>query len=395
MSEDNNEDTNVVSINEFNGLGNKLDPLTNYGFLKSGINVDIDNSKNIRRRSGFAAPISYTDITSSYSTKNGKHAYIVDNGSVIHVNTGIVVTTGITDTVYWDDYNDSVFIYSNKIGLIENNTFTNLKHTQYQHAKVVRTNGTQPAGYYQVACAYIDENGREGGITSPVTILIEDNSALSISVDQIADHEVSIYISPVNGKYLYKVMTTTEDTVIWDGPQHLLASPLNDTQLGSSAIPSNGTYITYYKNILYVSEYLPTENKTVIWFSKPYSYHLFDRSKDYIVINDKVNCLINIEKQLVIGAENSIYYYNNKELKQVTNYGVPSGHPFGVDEHSNYFLYTYNGICKLNEFMNLTTKIHKLPTSPEVFSVVVNQNGYGRFVNLLSDKTDADNIFRS
>jgi len=386
--------TDITNIKEFNGLGNKVDPLNNHGYLKSGINVDVDDSKNIRRRNGFAAPISYTDITDSYTTKNGKHAYIVDNDSLIHVNTGITVTTGITDPVYWDDYNDSVFIYSNKIGLIENDKFTSLDHPEYKHPKISQTNGSQSAGYYQVACSYRDENGREGAISSPTVIQLSNNSALSITVDQVSDYEVVIYISPTNGKYLYKALVTTEDTIIWNGPQHLLVDPLNDNQLGTSSIPGNGSYIAYHKNKLYISEYLPSEGKTVIWFSKPYSYHLFNQSKDYIVILGKVNCILSVDKQLVIGAENAIYYYN-EVLSQVANYGIPKGHPFGSDEDGNIFIWSHNGICKLNGFENLTNKIHKLPTSPEVFSAIIQQNGYGRFVNLLSDETAAENIFRS
>ena len=386
----------IIPIDKFIGLANKLDPLKNNpGALKSALNVDVDDSNNIRRRNGYVLSQSHTNITDSYSTKNRQEAYIVNDGELINLNTEISIGSDFGSDLLWDDHNGSVFIYGDKTGIIENNKFTNLNHPQCPHPQVKQVNGSQPAGYYQVACAYVDSNGREGGMVSPVAILLADDSALQITLDQIEGYGIVIYVSPVNGKYLYKWQTTDASSVVWNGPQHLLASPANDSQFGAMEIPHNGNCLSWHQSKLYIAEYIPSDGKTVIWFSKPYSYHLFDQSNDYIVINDKVNVLINIGDSLVIGTEKSIFYYSNGQLNQVANYGVPIGHPYDIDENGNYFMWTHKGICKLNQFENLTNKIHELPSSPSVFSAIIEQNGYGRFVNLLGDKTDAENIFRS
>jgi len=388
--------SDIIPINTFIGLANKLDPLKHTpGALKSALNVDVDDSNNIRRRAGYVLDTSYTNITDSYSTKDRQNAYIIDDGDLVNVNTNIIIGSDFGSDLLWDDHNGSVFIHGDKTGLIENNKFIDLNHPQCPQAKVKRVNGSQPEGYYQVACSYIDSNGREGGMTSPIVILVDDNSALEIIVEQIEGYEVIIYISPVNGKYVYKWQKTNADSVVWDGPQYLLASRTNDSQFGALTIPStNIKAIAYHQTKLYICEYIPEDGKSIIWFSKSFSYHLYYKSHDYIVINDKVTCLIDIGDSLVIGTEKSIFYYNG-QLQQVANYGIPIGHPYAIDENGNHFIWTHNGICKLNQFENLTNKIHELPSSPSVFSAIIEQNGYGRFVNLLGDKTDAENIFRS
>lgn len=388
--------TDIIPVDKFIGLANKLDPLKhNLGALKSALNVDVDDSNNIRRRNGYILTQAYTNITDSYSTKNRQDAYIVNDGTLISIRDSVDIGTGFGDKLLWDDHNDAVFVCGDKIGLIENNKFISLNHPQCPQPKVKQVNGSQPAGYYQVAGAYVDNNGREGGMTSPVTILLADNSALEVTVTQLSGYEVVIYISPVNGKYLYKWQSTDSNTAVWNGPQHLLASPANDVQFGALSIPSNISCIAWHQTKLYVCEYLPHDGKSVIWFSKAFSYHLFSKSHDYIVINDKVTVLIDIGDSLVIGTEKSIFYYSNGQLRQVANYGVPNGKPYAIDKNGNYFIWTHKGICKLNEFTNLTNEVHELPTSPSAYSVIVEQNGFGRFINLLSDKTIAENVFRS
>lgn len=386
----------IEPIDKFIGLSNKIDPLSNVrGTLKSAVNVDIDDAFNIRRRTGYEEVIAYTDITDSYSNKDGSDAYVIDNGELKNIRYNVNIDSGFTGTFNWDDINGSVFIHGSKIGLIENNKFTDLNHPRGPSPKLKVVNGDQTAGYYQVACAYRDSNGREGGISSPIVIQAENNSAIEITVEQLPGYEVSIYVSPVNGKYVYQWQVTGAATSVWNGPQHLLANPAKDYQFGCFSIPDQATSIVWHKTRLYVCEYDYSANKSIIWFSKPSMYHLFDKSNDYIVINDKVNAMINIGSDIVITTDNAIFYYSNGQLNKVASYGSPTGHPYALDINGNYFLWSYNGICKLNEFENLTNKVHELPTSPSVFSAILNQNGYRRFVNLLGDKTDAANIFRS
>ena len=383
-------------VNKFIGLANKSDPLKhNPGALKTAINVDVDDSFNMRRRGGYILNISLTDITGSYSTKNRASAYVVDDGTLKNIGCNVDIESGFTGTYLWDDSNGSVFVYGDKKGLIENNKFTDLYHPICPSPKIKAINGSQPAGYYQVACAYKDSNGREGGIKSHPSIMLQDNQAINIEIEQITGYTVTVYISPVNGKYLYKAMETSSSNIVWDGPQHLLAAPANDRQLGSSSIPKNGNAIAYHQNQLFIADYIPEEGKSVVWFSKPFSYHWFNKSKDYFVINEKINNLIDIGNNLVITTDNAIYYYENGKIQQAANYGAPSGKPYSISEDGVYLLYANKGICKLNGFENLTLENHELPTSPSVFSAIIKQNGYGRFVNLLSNKTDAENIFRS
>lgn len=97
---DTNANTNIIPIKEFIGLANKLDPLKhNPGALKSAINVDVDNSNNIRRRNGYVLDTSYSNITDSYSTKDRQDAYILNDGDLVNLNTGITINSSINKTV--------------------------------------------------------------------------------------------------------------------------------------------------------------------------------------------------------------------------------------------------------------------------------------------------------
>ena len=382
-------------IEKFLGLSNKHDPLkTPPGYLKSGLNTNIDNSNNIRRRNGFGVAGSETDITTSHELRNSSDAFIVAAGELIRVSDKKVFASSLSGDYIFDDFENTLFIYGESPQILNSETMFNWYIPMCNQPLVSVVGGNQPAGIYQVTAAYRDSKGKEGGTSVPFAVELTSQGALLIQVVQIPNYTVTIYISPPNGKDLYQWQNTTTDSLVWNGPTYLLASPLDRQQIGSYPVPENCTTLAYHESRVYLGEYLPQDNKTVIWFSKPFSFHWFNKLKDYLVIEGEVRSLISTNSGLVIGTASAIYYYNEGVVNKITFYGIPKGNPYARDKSGEIFLYSNEGICKLNEFENLTKSVYTFPSTITVHSAIVEANGYERFINLLDDSTPAFNIFK-
>jgi len=382
-------------IDKFLGLENKHDPLkTPPGFLKNAINVDVDDFNNIRRRNGYIQDgVFIGNIIGSHELRNKSDSFIIKDNIFVRLSDSKEFITGITGNYIFDDFESTLFMYGNLKYILQNETVIKWGIPLCPQPKVSLTNGSQPEGIYQVAATYRDSIGREGGCSAPIAIDMTSSGALSIEIQQIEGYTVTLYISPPNGKYCYQWQNTKSNAVVWDDLINSLVSPLDNNQLGAYQPPDNCNTVAYYDSKIYLGEYLPKENKTVIWFSKPFSYHWFDKSKDYFIIEGKVLALISTVANLVICTNSAIYYYNVEGLNKITAYGIPSGTPFARTKDGEVYLYSNSGICKLNQFENLTESMYTFPDSTIVNSAIVEQNGYDRFVNLLDNSTPAYNIF--
>lgn len=386
-----------MNVNEFKGLSNKRDPLVSgSSFLASAINVDIDDSNRVRRRQGTQLFLSFGKIQASYTLRNRSDAYIIADENLILMSDQSTKVEDMPDGNYvFDDFEDNVFVYGPKKLLLRSGRPVQWDMPICPQPAVEVLTGSIPGGIYQVTAVYRNALGLEGSTSTPLALQVPDNSALSVEVTHIPGYTVTIYISPPNGKYMYQWINTSADSNVWDGSVTLLASPLNADQIGTTSVPSDCKCIAYHQSKVYLSQYIPSENKTVVWFSKPFSYHLFDNVKDYFVVEGEVRALVDTLSALVVCTANSIYYYKDGSLSQVSHYGVPDGKTFDRNSDGKIWMYTSRGICNLNEFANLTEVVYNFPISSKVNSIIIEQDGFERMINLLGDIDPAPNTFRS
>lgn len=387
-----------MKINKFLGLANKKDPLKDKaGYLKNAINVDIDDLNNVRRRDGFVQTVAGANVTSSYNTKDKSEAFFIDSGVLKSVaNINMPMATGLGDGKYsWDNLGKTTFLYGEHQGIINNGEFIPWEVPMHPQPQVTKASGNNPPGRYLIACAYQDKYGREGGTNAPLVMELTETGSFEIHVTQIPNFTVTIYISPVNAKFLYEWINIEDNSVVFDGSMLGLVYNLPNDQIGVFPVPTGGETICAHESKVYVAEYQPKDDKTIIWFSKPFSFHWFDKVKDYLVIEGKVNAMVSTLTALVIGTESGIYYHSDERTQQVAYYGVPEGAPYAYTDDGFIFMYTNNGICRIDKFENLTENVYTFPISSEVNSAIVEQNGFERLINLLGDETPAKNTFRS
>ncbi|RKZ95463.1 MAG: hypothetical protein DRQ40_03565 [Gammaproteobacteria bacterium] len=386
-----------MNVAEFKGLANKRDPLMQGpSYLSNAVNVDVDDTSSIRRRVGSALAFSFNHITASYSLRNKSDAYIIaDENLILMSDQSVKISDMPTGHYVFDDFEDNVFVYGPRKIRLQSGKAVDWDIPVCPQPLVRVILGDQPAGIYQITAVYRNANGLEGSTSTPIVVQAGVNSALSIEVTQISNYTVTIYISPPNGKYMYQWMNTNIPNNVWNGSITGLVSPLNPDQLGTTTVPDNCQCIAYHQSKMYLSQFIPAENKTVVWFSKPFSYHLFDQAKDYFVVEGEIKALVDVTKAIVIGTATSIYYYVDGELDKVAYYGVPEGKSFDRNDDGKVWMYTNKGICLLNEFANLTEVVYNFPISAKVSSAVIEQDGFERMINLLSDSNPAPNTFGS
>ena len=358
----------MPEISKFLGIFNRDDPKRlPLGAMLSALNTDIDDTLNARRRPGYTKSFNASNITSSYQN------FVIDNGDLKNVITDQTLSSGFgLDRYLWCYDGNKIIIYGHKKGYIENGVFHDLVIPLCPPVQTVT--GIFGSFKYVVA-VYKNSDGLIGGASAPVEVPIGTN----YSVPNSPGMTTLYYESIENGQNLY-----LNDSIEFE-----------EGLIGSFPVPENGVQIATHQAQLLVAEYLRAENKTVIWFSHPFSYHLFDKSEDYLVIPGKCTALISIDAVLIIGTENSIYAYREKVLTALANYGMPSGNAYAETKSKTRLAMTNGGVCQLNPFKNLTQEKIDMNSSAFATAQVVESNGYEKFIAVMSGVKPPNNNFRS
>lgn len=382
---------------KFFGLANKQDPLTLApGTLKQAINVDVDDKNSIRRRKGFVLTQTFTTITASYTQRDQSDAYLVADGSLLRLSDGALLADEMGGSPYvFDDSADTLFVMGERKLMVARGSPVELVIPTCPQPSVVRMDGDMPKGLYRVTAVYrCSATGRVGPASPPVVLSLSDKSNLLITVEPLEGYTVAFYITPPNGEEMYHCGRATDGVMYCNRLALLGAVPFMQQLLGAE-FPVNGYLLQHFKTRLYVAEFLVAENRTVVWFSWPHSFHLFTRHQDYFVVEGKILAMVDVGEALVLATATAIYFYDGVTLIRGADYGVPAGVPYGRSQTGIVWMYTNKGICQLNPFKNVIQETYDLPVSTTVNSVVVEQDGYERLVTLLNDSSLATNTFRS
>lgn len=181
-------------------------------FLRSALNVTLDNSSKPMMRPGLASLGSTTSCTAVHCTHD--YTYFQDGLALNRRSSAGVVTLVATlssaEAVKFFDYTDGLYYYSSTdLGRIIEGVATNWGCSVCPSPTLGTTTGTLKAGTYQVAVTFIDANGIEHAADESSSVVLTGPGGITVnlpSLDANATH-VNVYATKGNNIGLFYVAT--------------------------------------------------------------------------------------------------------------------------------------------------------------------------------------------
>ena len=330
----------------------------------------------------------------------GDNLYVVDGGTLQHVVSATEARTlasGLTGPAYsWDAVNGAAyFVNGVEAGIVTGDSFMPLRTPAASVTSVAAGDqGTLPAtafnlgADYQSAtwrfCAtYEMQDGRETApsdvaqcVASPATRLFN----VTIPALPAGVVRANLYVSEPDGTVFRRAAGTTQEVTT-------LAPALATRELttyGTFPLPDAVDQIAYWMGKLYATQYFAQQDQTVIWFSRPFAFHLYEMGTDFFVVPGRVSLLRAVSKEamtrmhqwLLIGSTQGVWQYHEEgRLENLATYGVVPGLAGDVTPEGTAYFWTTRGFCKAPDFENLTEKTVGMPPGLRANARLVYLNG--------------------
>jgi hypothetical protein len=374
-------------INSFKGIENTASPRDiSDSALQDAINVDINNVGGLVRRRGFQQALTIP-ISTAYTTLD-RITYIVSEGILYRVESDLSLTN-IAPTVATEFCDFSRALFTNDGLSVFQESVKNLKIPTPGSSPAITLNPSpsgQEAGLYNVIFTYSNSDGLEGGASLVETFEVTTPSEIIVTPDQLSGYTTNVYMTEAGGEVFYDIKYGNQ-----------IAPP----QINSAPIPEGADKIEVYDSKLWVStRYF---DYSIVWFSKPFHYHLFNYDTDFVVIPGKVEVLKAVPAGIIIATAEEIYAYSDDTgLEKLANYGVVPGRPAikiqgrpGTEIPNDYLLlHTTRGVCSAFPFTPLTEERVSLPMGTNCSTAMVYNNGIQRYVALHDAGGTAFNQFK-
>lgn len=384
-------------VKSFSGLNNISDPLRlGLGWLAQADNVNITDTGALTKRAGYTRVIAGT-FAAAYSVEDFSRMYVVDNGTlkVMQGTTTLDLKTLVSPApMYWAEINNQVF-YNNGIDrgiILPDNSVLVWDWPTSAAPRVAAVTGSLPAGLYQVRCTLSLPDGRETGSGEVGEIALVEGQALQVSdIEVRAGHITNVYIAPANSEIYQLAFSSTGATAfVWNSsPDELGVDLLNSF---FDPLPLGAGAIQAWKGRLYAAQYLPSENQTVVWFSEPLGFHLFNLNSNFFMVPGKVLMLAPHNEALLIGTDQRIHTYSGEKLEQLAPYGVVPGQHWSKDDGRILF-WSKRGLCAALPFSNLTETQVSVAPGASAGGTIVRSHGQKRYVVALQQGGSAFNSY--
>lgn len=374
-------------ITSFLGLNNITDPLrVGFGWLSVADNVVVTDTGALEKRKGYSR-VEAGSFSAAYSTQDYQRCYLIASG-VMRTLTGAVIRTGISPApMYWAEINDNVY-FSNGTdrGVIQpDNSLIDWAWTVPATPTVAAVTGTLPAGLYQVRCTALTADGRETGASDAAEITLNGSQALQIT--GLAPNS-RVYIAPADSS-VFQFAVAATGAMVWNASPDNLGRELLNNLL--DPLPLGTDVIQFWKGRAYAAQYMPEHKQTVVWFSEPMGFHLFNLSRSFIMVPGRVTMMAPHDTALVIGTDTRQYAYTGEALKQIADYGVVPGQHWAADEERIIY-WTTRGVCTF-PFSNLTERSVSVAPGVQAGGTIVRSGGQKRFVVTLQQGGSAFNSY--
>lgn len=381
----------TVRIEKFLGLVNTApSERLPIGALTVADDVDLDDEGGARSRPGSALALALSGVCSAYTPMDGKGRalYIVDSAGLKQIQpdmTAILLKSGLPSGEYfWAEAGNKIFYAGPAYGVIENGVVMDWRIPVPPSPALSAIPGTLPAGDYQVTCAYVATDGREGPAPVASQITLAADKAIRIQVPRGYGEATAVYISPPAGSDLYLAVITADSDYLFNEDITRLTSPLDEAQKQTDALPDVDV-IAFHEGKLWGAQYFPQDDYSAVFFSQPFFFHLFNLYEDHLLIPGRVRMLASTDAGLVIGTDRQVLIHTPEEaLVKLAGYGVVRGRPATTLPEGGALFWTERGVCTFPEFKNLTEKAVSLPPGNKCSTALLERGGLSQFI-VLSD----------
>ena len=374
----------MVDVKKFKGINNTADPVRlSLGWMNSANNINVTGTGGLKRRDGYTRVIP-GKISGAYSTRDFRRMYIVRDGDLCVVNkdmTTTVLASGLREPyTYWAETNQQVLFSNGEAkGIIyPDNSIHEWAHEVPASPSLSLGTGSLPPGQYRVVFTSNLSDGRETGTSEVSTITVPAGSSLVISDIPFSPNKTNVYIAPADSTVFQLAVSTTSPTFTWDESPNRLGIELATLFLDGP--PAGGKVIQVWKGITYVAEFVPEQNISVIWYSLPFSPHLFNLNSDYLIVPGECLCLVPLPDTLVIGTNIEVRSYSIDNMKVEADYGVVPGNSWALDDDGTALVWTVRGVCRMLPFANLTIDQVSVQSGAHSAAALLRKDGYSRFI---------------
>lgn len=374
-------------ITSFLGLNNVTDSLrAGFGYLSVADNVVVTDSGAIEKRKGYSR-VEAGSFSAAYATLDYQRAYLVTSGS-LRTLSGAVIKTGITPApMYWAEINDDVYFNNGTDrGIIRpDNSLIDWSWSVPATPTVAAVTGSLPAGLYQVRCTTLASDGRETGASDSFELVLPEGRALQIT--GLAANS-RVYIAPADST-VYQYAFTATGAAVWNSSPDSLGRELLNNLL--DPLPLGADVIQLWKGRAYAAQYMPEHKQSVVWFSEPMGFHLFNLNSSFFMVPGKVTMLAPHDTALVVGTDTRQFAYTPEGIKEIADYGVVPGQHWAKDD-DRIMYWTTRGVCTF-PFSNLTERQVSVAPGVQAGGTIVHSGGQKRFVVALHQGGAAFNAY--
>lgn len=374
----------------FKGLNNVTAPVRlGMAWLTQADNINITDSGAIERRDGYTLAQAGA-FTGAYSTLDFSRMYVVVSGQIRDFPGTVLKMLTSTAPMYWTEINDQVYFNNGTdSGLIESDN--EVKAWAWDVPPVptlAAVTGNLDPGTYQVCFVANLPDGRTTDSGDAAEITLTEGQALQISN---IPANTSVYIAPANSTVFQFANVPLGVAMVWNQSPDTLGMDLTLTGK-TNPLPAGVGVIQEWKGRIYAAQYLSTEDQSVIWFSQPLAFHLFDQSQDFFMVPGRVTMLAPTDTGLVIGTDKAIHAYDGQAIAQLADYGTVPGKAWDTDG-KRLLVWTTRGLCSSMPFQNLTERQVSVAPGVSVAGCIVESSGQKRFVAAIQQGGEAFNDY--
>lgn len=281
----------TVSLASILGVNNRLPPdklaMRNAEasgvFVTAAANIDITDAGTLQRRKGADKVMSGGECHSFWSDPSTDMAFYVDYDGLYKVTSSFVpeLLAYVTPGCYFSYCKTPLDIYaSNGVQFFRIDSLGAVSPaviplpSKNPRLVVHTTDGSIPAGKYQITISHSLPSGEEGGSSIPFMIeTTTDTSRIELQdIPQLAGHTTTVYMTGTNGDQFYTAATTSSTSLTFSALPDQLSRPiaflLAPMPAGNIVRLLNGRLLVASGNILFYSE--------------PYNYSLYNPAQNYI-----------------------------------------------------------------------------------------------------------------
>lgn len=377
-----------IQVKRFLGFNNVEDPL-NLGlkWFVQADNIVITENDKIERVRGFAPRTTNTSINGSYATKDQKRFYVIDGGELRAMHPDLyngtptwdVLATGLEPRRFAFEEVNGVVYATNGVNflVIDNEGVRPWGIPSPPSPALGLASGNLAPGIYQMVATYVDARGLESSNSDPVSIELDGAHGLTIaSIPQHAYYNTNIYLTTANGTIFFLIHESAPAAINWNGGELGPEIPFWMTDV------PRGTRPAHFKGAMYVAEWFPELDKSVIWKSLDLAYHHFDWAAEGLGVPGRVLMLRATPQDdaLLCGTERGIFSYGiDGRITPLADYGVIPGEHVTVVHHQLYF-WTERGLCRAHPFLNLSERRMSVAPGLHAAGQLIEQRGMRRYV---------------